>query len=105
MIERRFEGRPARRIEVRVRDRSGALLAAATRNITAYGAFIETDRAALGATGVVWIDLPDPMVDGGWASVAAIVVHRHSDGVGVMFSHPYTALERPDPSAAHRRAA
>lgn len=105
MIERRFEHRPARRINVRVRDRSGQLLRSSTRNITANGAFIETDRADFAATGVLWIDLPDPGVEGGWTNVAAVVVHRHPDGVGVMFSDPYAALGRFEASPPRWQAA
>jgi hypothetical protein len=105
MIERRFERRPALRIGVRVRDRSGQVSSACTRNLTVNGAFIETDRADYIAGVVVWVDLPDPEVAGGWTNVAALVVHRHPEGVGVMFSHPYTALERSGPVPPHRHAA
>lgn len=105
MIERRFERRPALRIGIRVRDRSGEVSCSSTRNITPNGAFIETDRTDLNPGGVVWVDLPDPEVAGGWTNVAAVVVHRHPDGVGVMFSHAYTALDRAGPVPAHRRAA
>ncbi|MCU0767529.1 MAG: PilZ domain-containing protein [Gammaproteobacteria bacterium] len=103
MIERRFERRPARRIGVRVRIRDGAAHASTTRNVTENGAFIETDRVEVGAAGVVWVDLPDPAAEGGWNTVAAVVVHRHTDGIGVMFSHPYSALDASGTPA--RRAA
>jgi len=105
MIERRFERRPARRISVRVRYRGGEVLASTTRNITENGAFIETDRSDLDATGVVWVDLPDPEAKGGWTNLAAIVVHRHVDGIGVMFSHPYTALAGSETPVQRRYAA
>lgn len=105
MIERRFERRPARRIAVRVRVRDGAVLPSTTRNVTENGAFIETDRVELAAAGVVWVDLPDPAADGGWTNVAAVVVHRHPDGIGVMFSHPYTALDASGTTGPQRRAA
>ena len=105
MMERRFEDRPALRIGVRRRDRSGRARKSETRNITADGAFVETDGGDFACADVLWIELPDPEVAGGWTSMAALVVHRHSDGLGLMFSHPYTALGRADPSHAGRKAA
>lgn len=94
MMERRFEHRFPLRVTVRVRDRSGRVLVSPTRDISENGAFIETGRADLSAEDVLWLDLPDPEVEGGWTDVAALVVHHHTDGVGVMFSHPYQALAR-----------
>jgi hypothetical protein len=105
MMERRFEDRPALRIGVRVRDRIGQVLVSPTRNITANGAFIETGRADLSSEAVLWVDLPDPDVEGGWTNIPALVVHHHPDGVGVMFSRPYTALERLRAHRPRRRAA
>ena len=84
---------------MRVRCRGGDVLASTTRNITENGAFIVTDRSDLDATGVVWVDLADPEAKGGWTNVAAIVVHRHVNGIGIMFSHPYTALARSETPA------
>ena len=105
MIERRFERRPARRIDVRVRDHSGQLLLASTRNITANGAFIEMGPADFATATVLWVDLPDPLVESGWANVAALVVHRRADGVGVMFGEAYTALGRSVASQTQQYAA
>ena len=104
MMERRFEHRPALRIGVRVRDREGRVAISPTRNITANGAFIETANGDFADQGVLWVDLPDPEADCGWTNVVALVVHRGADGVGVMFSRPYTALERLDPTQQRRRA-
>jgi hypothetical protein len=105
MMERRFEHRPAMRVDVRVRDREGRVLSSPTRNITANGAFIETGGVDLEPTGVVWVELPDPGVECGWTNITAVVVHRHPDGVGVMFSRPYTALEYLGTPRPRRRAA
>jgi hypothetical protein len=94
MMERRFEQRLPLRITVRVRDRAGRVLVSPTRDVSENGAFIETGRADLSAEDVLWLDLPDPEAEGGWTDLAALVVHHHRDGVGVMFSHPYLALAR-----------
>jgi len=105
MMERRFEQRLPLRIDVRVRDRSGHVLFSPTRDITVNGAFIETGRVDFSSEDVLWVDLPDPEVEGGWTDVAAVVVHHHPDGVGVIFSHPYTALGRLEAPQRRRRAA
>ena len=105
MIERRFEPRPARRIDVRVCDHSGQFLLSSTRDITANGAFIEMGPADFATAKVLWVDLPDPSVESGWTNVAALVVHRHADGVGVMFSEAYTALGRSVTSPTQQHAA
>ena len=105
MMERRFEQRFPLRIDVRVRDHWGHVLSCPTRDITADGAFIETGRLDLSSEEVLWVDLPDPEVEGGWTDVAALVVHHHSDGVGVMFSHPYTALARREVPLRRERVA
>ena len=105
MIERRFERRPARRIDIRVHDHSGPLLLASTRNITASGAFIEMGPADFATAKVLWVDLPDALAESGWINVAALVVHRHADGVGVMFGEAYTALERSVTSQTQQHAA
>jgi hypothetical protein len=105
MIERRFERRPARRLGVRVRDHSGQCLLASTRNITASGAFIEIGPADFPTARVLWVDLPDPVAESGWMNVAALVVHRHADGVGVMFGEPYTALDESGTPPPQQRAA
>lgn len=105
MIERRFERRPARRMDVRVRDHSGQLVLSSTRNITASGAFIEMGPADFPTATVLWVDLPDPLVQSGWTNVAALVVHRHADGVGVMFGEAYTALRPSDTSQTQQHAA
>jgi hypothetical protein len=104
MMERRFEQRAALRIGVRVRDRQGRVALSPTRNITASGAFIESGNGEFADQGVLWVDLPDPRAKGGWTSVVALVVHHRADGVGVMFSRPYTAIEWLD-SAQQRRQA
>jgi hypothetical protein len=104
MMERRFEHRPALRIGVRVRDREGRVAISPTRNITANGAFIETANGDFADQGVLWVDLPDPEADCGWTNVVALVVHHGADGVGVMFSRPYTALERFDSSERRRQS-
>ena len=105
MIERRFERRPARRIDVRVRDHSGRRLLSSTRNLTANGAFIEMGPADFTDAKVLWVDLPDPSLESGWTNVAALVVHRHTDGVGVMFGEAYTVLGRSDGSQTQQYAA
>jgi len=105
MIERRFERRPARRIDVRVRDDSGQRLLSSTRDITANGAFIEMGPADFATAKVLWVDLPDPLVESGWMNVAALVVHRHADGVGVMFGEAYTAFGRSVTSQTQQHAA
>lgn len=105
MMERRLERRPALRIGVRVRDRAGQAHYSETRNITADGAFVETECARFAAADVLWIDLPDPDVAGGWTSMAALVVHRHHDGLGLMFSHPYTGLGRLGAFRSRQKAA
>ena len=105
MIERRFERRPARRLDVRVHDHNGQFLLSSTRNITMNGAFIEIGPADFPTAKVLWVDLPDPLAERGWTNVVALVVHRHADGVGVMFGEPYTALDEPVTSPAQQRAA
>lgn len=105
MIERRFERRPPRRLGVRVHDHNGQHLLSSTRDITANGAFIEIGPADFPAANVLWVDLPDPSAESGWTNVVALVVHRHADGVGVMFGEPYTALGEPATSAAQQHAA
>lgn len=105
MIERRFERRPARRLGVRVHDHNGQLLLSSTRNITASGAFIEIGPADFPTAKVLWVDLPDPLAESGWTNVAALVVHRHADGVGVMFGEPYTVLDHSVTSPAQQHAA
>ena len=104
MMERRFENRPALRIGVRVRDREGRIALSPTRNITVNGAFIETGNGAFADQGVLWVYLPDPEAASGWTNVVALVVHHRADGVGVMFSRPYTALEAIEPTFAQRQA-
>jgi hypothetical protein len=104
MMERRFEHRPALRIGVRVRDREGRVALSPTRNLTVNGAFIENGNGDFADQGVLWVDLPDPAAAGGWTNVVALVVHHRPDGVGVMFSRPYTALESLDPTLRRREA-
>jgi hypothetical protein len=105
MIERRFERRPVRRLSVRVHDHNGQLLLSSTRNITPNGAFIEIGPADFPTAKVLWVDLPDPVAESGWTHVVALVVHRHADGVGVMFGDPYTALEQSVTPPAQQHAA
>jgi hypothetical protein len=105
MIERRFERRPARRLGVRVHDHNGQLLLSSTRNITANGAFIEIGPADFPTAKVLWVDLPDPLAESGWTNITALVVHRHADGVGVMFGEPYTVLDQSVTSPAQQHAA
>ena len=94
MMERRLEQRHPLRVGVRVRDRSGRVFFSPTRDISQSGAFIETGRVDLSSESVLWVDLAGPDAEGGWNDVAALVVHHHADGVGVMFSHPYAAIDR-----------
>lgn len=105
MVERRFERRPVRRLGVRVHDQSGQVLVASTRNITANGAFLEIGPADFPTAKVLWVDLPDPLAENGWTNVVALVVHRHADGVGVMFGEPYTALDESVTAPVRHRAA
>ena len=105
-MEKRYNRRKSIRLRVAVHDRLGRHGTFETRNATSDGLFIETGRLGLTTGEVIWIEdvgtgprrWPTPL--------SAVVVHRASDGVGVLLSRPVPeVLTGLSPGAARERPA
>jgi hypothetical protein len=96
-MEKRLEQRQKVRFRLRIRDRHGHQGTYETRDAGPGGLFIETGRLGIAAGEVLWIDDLEMAADPWPAPLAAVVVHRAHDGVGVLLSRPSPLpLVRPD---------
>jgi len=91
-MEKRYERRQDVRLKLVVSNVQGCLGIFPTRNAGPNGLFIETRDLDLGASEVIWLAPPESGGRSASAAVAAVVIHREPNGIGVMLSHPMPSL-------------